>query len=559
MIEVLQLSKYIRPEVKELASKDYVLNGDKNSFYKYIIDRYNGSPTNRAVIDSYAQFIFGKGLMSKQQNIKPVTFAQVLAILPKEHLRRVCQDFALFGEASMELIYKGGQLKKICHVPKNQIAPEKINEDGDITAYYYSADFGDVIKNKPERIPAWGFEEPSTGSQIYVITSYQPGKKYYADPTYLAGLPYAELEEEIANYSISHIKNGFSAGFVLNMNNGQPESEDIKEEIRLDIEDKLCGSGNAGKFILAFNDNKDNAASIESIPIADAHQQYEVLNKEAVQKLLIAHRVTSPILFGIKDNTGLGNNAEEMQSAFDELMINVIQPKKEVILDCLMEVFASAGLVIDLDFIPLRKPAEQSNEVKMSKEDAGTDPIIADFITELGEVIDSEEWELIDEKQAGENDVTETQLNLLVQLAKVPSSFPNAASEQDNSLFKVRYVYAGNQSPEREFCRKMVNAGKVYRKEDIELAGGKVVNAGFGPFGADTYNVWLYKGGPNCKHFWQRQIYLRRNNERISVNEAVRTINELEPSERAAVRLPINEPEVAKIPYDMPNNGYLPR
>jgi len=559
MIEVLQLSKYIRPEVKELASKDYVLNGDKNSFYKYIIDRYNGSPTNRAVIDSYAQFIFGKGLMSKQQAIKPVTFAQVMAILPKDHLRRVCQDYALFGEASMELIYKNGQLKKICHVPKNQIAPEKINEEGDITAYYYSLDFGDVVKNKPTRIPAWGFEEAGTGSQIYVITSYQPGKKYYSDPTYLAGLPYAELEEEIANYSISHIKNGFSAGFVLNMNNGQPESEDIKEEIRLDIEDKLCGSGNAGKFILAFNDNKDNAASIESIPIADAHQQYEVLNKEAVQKLLIAHRVTSPILFGIKDNTGLGNNAQEMQAAFDELMINVIQTKKEVILDCLMEIFNTAGLVIDLDFIPLRKPAEHSTEVKMSKDEAGTDPLIADFITELGEVIDTDEWELIDEKEAGENDVTETQLNLHIQLAKVPSSFPNVKSEIDTSLFKVRYVYAGSLKPQREFCKKMMNAGKVYRKEDLELAASKAVNPGFGPFGSDTYEILFYKGGPNCKHFWQRQVYLKRNNQSIFVKDAQRIIKELEPEERAAAELPQQDPLITKKPIDMPNNGYLPK
>jgi hypothetical protein len=195
----------------------------------------------------------------------------------------------------------------------------------------------------------------------------------------------------------------------------------------------------------------------------------------------------------------------------------------------------------------------------MSKDDAGTDPIIADFITELGEVIDNEEWELIDEKQAGENDVTETQLNLHVQLARVPSSFPNVKSEIDTSLFKVRYVYAGSLKPEREFCKKMMSAGKVYRKEDLELAASKAVNPGFGPFGSDTYEILFYKGGPNCKHFWQRQVYLKRNNESIFVKDAQRIIKELEPQERAAAELPSQDPLITKKPIDMPNNGYLPR
>ena len=101
-IEVIQLSNYIRPQVKEVQSKEWVLNGDKNSFYQYIIDRYNGSPTNRAIIDSYAQFIYGKGLMSTQQNSKALQFATIKTILGKNDLRAICQDYVLFGEASID-------------------------------------------------------------------------------------------------------------------------------------------------------------------------------------------------------------------------------------------------------------------------------------------------------------------------------------------------------------------------------------------------------------------------------------------------------------------------
>jgi hypothetical protein len=103
----------------------------------------------------------------------------------------------------------------------------------------------------------------------------------------------------------------------------------------------------------------------------------------------------------------------------------------------------------------------------------------------------------------------------------------------------------------------MMKAEKVYRKEDIELAGSKVVNPGFGPNGSDTYNIWLYKGGPNCYHFWMRKIYLRRNNKSISVNDARKMILELDPSDRAEAQWKENDPLVSKLPIDMEDRGYL--
>jgi hypothetical protein len=128
-------------------------------------------------------------------------------------------------------------------------------------------------------------------------------------------------------------------------------------------------------------------------------------------------------------------------------------------------------------------------------------------------------------------------------------------------LFKIRYQYApkSNSDNSREFCVKMVKADKVYRKEDIEFAGQKVVNKGFGPNGTDRYSIWLYKGGARCHHFWMRKIYLRRNNKSISVNEAKKMILDLEPSDRKENRLPENNFKVAQLPNDMPNNGFLPK
>jgi len=68
-IEVLQLSNYVRPDVVENTSKDWVLNGKNNSFYQYIIDRQNGSPTNSSINNSYIDLIYGRGLGFKNGNV----------------------------------------------------------------------------------------------------------------------------------------------------------------------------------------------------------------------------------------------------------------------------------------------------------------------------------------------------------------------------------------------------------------------------------------------------------------------------------------------------------
>ena len=554
-LEIIQLANYVRPVVKESMTNDFVMNGPKNSFYTYIIDRYNGSPTNRAIIDSYAKFIYGKGLTSLQQSQKPLQFAMVNQKLSKKDLKNICQDYALFSEASMEVIYKNGTLDRIKHVPKNQILPNKMNEEGDIDTYWYSLDFNEPRKYKPVPIPAFNYEKKKNGSYIYLINSYQVGKMYFTDPVYMAGLPYAELEEEIANYCINHIKNGLSFGHIFNMNQGEPSPE-VKRTMKDIIKREGQGSINAGVALINWNNGKETGIDVTALEVSDAHQQYEFLTKEATQKLLISHKVTSPILFGIKDNTGMGNNANEMESAFNELSINVITPMKETILDCLMELFSDSGITIDLDFIPLRQIIQPSIEEKtnLKSDNKDTDPIIADALINLGEVM-SDEWELIDEEEYSEHSInlSETSLNL----ASVITNIPLAPSSIDNEYFKVRFEYAGSLKPQREFCKKMINAGRVYRKEDINLASSQSVNPGFGPEGTDTYDILKYKGGARCNHYFLRKVYLKKGNNYITVENAQKLIRDLK-QQGIQTEIPTSGEPLSTIkPNNMPNNGFL--
>jgi hypothetical protein len=243
-------------------------------------------------------------------------------------------------------------------------------------------------------------------------------------------------------------------------------------------------------------------------------------------------------------------------------MINIIKPKQELICDDLERIIEMQNLA----FVPLRQSMTdeaKSAQMQMAKHNHKheTDGI-ADALIDLGEEVDNEEWEMVLENDLdGIPENIDAKLNLSasimlgdLEMARDFASFWKDKSEQDTSLFKVRYKYAGNENPQREFCQKVMKANKVYRKEDIDLAGDKVVNKGFGPRGADTYNIWLFKGGVSCRHVWQRVIYLRKGNNKISVNQARKMILELEPELRDKARWVENDPRVAQAAA--PENNY---
>ena len=225
-VELIQLASYIRPEVKETASKEWVLYGQNNDFYDVIIDGYNNSPTNAAIIDSYSQMTYGLGLNIEQ------------TIISKNDLRNATKDFVMFNECAFEVVYQKKKVVAMYHVPKQKIAPEK-HTDGEIKGYYFCEDWQNTTKNVPQRFDAFGFGD-KTKNEIVVFKDYQVGKFYYSDPTYLSAIPYIQLEQELANYYINHVKNGLSAGFIINMNGGMPSSEEQKGQIARAIKRIFC-------------------------------------------------------------------------------------------------------------------------------------------------------------------------------------------------------------------------------------------------------------------------------------------------------------------------------
>ena len=353
-IHIVNLESYSRPDIKEYSNQDWVSYGDDNNYFEYLIDRYNGSPTNNAAIHGIAEMIYGKGLDATDGDKNQSQYDEMKELFTKDCMKKICYDYKMMGQAALQIIYTKDRKKiaQVEHMPVETLRAEKCNSKGEIEAYYYHSNWEEYKQSdKLKRIPAFG--KSKSPLEILYIKPYRAGYKYYSPVDYQGGLQYAELEEEVANYHINNIQNGLAPSMLINFNNGVPPDEQ-REMIERSIVEKFSGSSNAGRFILAFNDSKELAATIEPVQLSDAHQQYQFLSDESMRKVMVSHRIVSPMLVGIKDSTGLGNNAEELQTASVLMDNTVIRPMQVTILDELEKVLMYNGIELDIYFKTLQ-------------------------------------------------------------------------------------------------------------------------------------------------------------------------------------------------------------
>ena len=572
-LHIVNLASYNRPKISEDKNRDWVDYGEDNDYYSYLIELYTNSTTNNAIINGVSNMIYGKGLDALDSNRKPNEYASMRSIFSDSCLRKITLDLKLLGEGSIQVLYKDKKVVKGEHFPRQTLRAEKCNEDGQIEAYYYYHDWAKLKRSdKPKRIAAFGFGN-GTEPEIKIIKKYVSGYDYYCPVDYQGGLAYAELESEVSDYLINDVQNGFSGTKVVNFNNGVPDKEK-QIQVKNDVMRKLTGA-RGEKVVIAFNNNAESKTTVDDIPLNDAPQHYEYLSNECSNKLIVAHRVTSPLLLGIRtENNGLGSNADEIKTAallFDNI---TIKPYQELICDALDDILAVNGISLKLYFKTLQPLAfiETDNaitdeareeetgvkdELTLSKEESFDDNEMFDLLSEFGEEEDLENWELVDEREV-DYDQEET-LDKMIGLASTGTAKPNSKSKQDKQIdgvqFKVRYRYAPltTQKNSREFCKKMVAFNKLYRKEDIIAMGNKPVNRGWGLSGAATYSIWLYKGGGACGHKWLRQTFRGKTEGNIANKEPNISTNKA----RKEGFNPVNEKEVSMKPKDMPNQGFV--
>jgi hypothetical protein len=625
----LKLSEYVaKSDAEKVDRKGWVNYGDQNDFPQYLRDLAHESPVHGSLVVAIGDMIAGKGIKSEQYQ------AELDALDVNTLTYAAAHDLKLFGGFFIEVIWSNDRtvISKLNPIPFEECRIAVNQDDDSEIGIFHSYDWSNTRKKKntPEFIPKYNYltrnEEPR---QIYWCFTYT-GSDVYPRPDYWSAINYIELDKQISIFHINQISNGLFPSTIINFYNGQATPEQ-KQQMMMDWENKMSGARNAGKVVMFFNERDQPKTEITPFPVNDADKQYQLMDTTATQKIITAHRVTTPLLFGIRETSGFGSNKDEMTTGLEIFNKQVIEPYQTLIdksitellsnqmpgvsfeivpntplvaeqtsvvtdasatgttadvaatalngaqitslVDIVMQSAAGAVPVtsakaivqaafptlppatVDAIFADVLPGSLQPQEVIMSDEKKKDDSTAGDALIALGEDW-KEEWILIDAYNADE----EIEHEFAVRTG---AARPAAKSEQDaiidGKYFITRYVYAGSFSHDnmRPFCKKMVEAGKLYRKEDIVSMENVAVNPGWGPEGADTYDIWFYKGGGNCRHFWEKRVYVDATGAKINPNDPDAKRIAVSLAERMGYKVR-NNALVAKLPEDMPYNGFLP-
>ena len=590
-LHLIQLNQYERPTITEERNRNWVGIGENNDYYQTLIDAYMDSTTNNAVINGVVNLIYGKGIDATDSNEKPEQYAQMKSLLKPNDLRCVAQDLKLLGEASFQITYNKNKISAITHFPRETLRAEKMNDKGEIKNYYYAPDWSKVTRNtKLKKFPVFG---SGAQNEIYIVKRSLTGFYYYSPADYQTA--YAVLEKEIADYLINDTQNGFSGTKVVNFNNGVPDREK-QIQIKNDVLSKLTGSYGE-KVIIAFNNNAESKTTVDDIPLNDAPAHYEYLSTECQTKILVTHRVTSPLLIGLGSANGFSSNADEIKNAtllFDNI---VIKPYQHLIIDALDEILAYNNITLNLYFKTLEplefmelddvvseEQREEETGVKADEEQAELEMsthkhCLSDMPDEVydgvlsvlqGEVMDSDEYEMVDIRDVDEeNESVEDWAKDMIKLSI--DSKEDGFSYLDAGYYKVRYKYvkgsrrpnkSGNKS--RKFCEEMMSRtrqGIVYRIEDIDKASREMnfKAAELPMHKGKKYDLFRFKGGVYCKHKWQEVLYKVKKLD----DKGSKDLGDYKTIKKGAFpksykKSPVGSKQSVKAPINMPNNGHHP-
>ena len=599
-LNFVELSHYNIPHLVEKNNQEWISFGNDNLYPNYLLDLFLGSAINGALIKSIGAMIYGEGLAATdadESEAKKESYLKLNGLLhdsPDDVLKDLAMDLKLFGGCYVNVIWSRDRKKisKIAHIGAQYIRSGKLI-DGEIQTYYYSSDWSKFKKaeHKPRPYAAFNDKDRTQASQILMIRDKNPALFYGFAPDYVASTDYIQLDLEIAQFHLSNISNGMFPSMAINFSNGVPTEEE-RRIVERQIQDKFSGSGNSGRILISFNDGKETTPEIVPINTNDAAESYQFLSKEVVNKVLSGHRVTSPLLFGIRaEGGGLGSNADELRDSYSLFNNTVIIPFQNVLLKGLSKIFKINDIDLDLyfktlkpaDFIDLNVTETQSEEdqekegvtneeefVEMSDDEMHT---VYDDLE--GEIIEDENWEIVEERDQGTEEPYEEWAKRLIKNNKKEelaqdyiTDKPSGFSYLDKSFYKIRFKYAIGSSKasssSREFCKNMMSRtgqGIVYRIEDIDKASRDGVNRQLGHKGR-KYDLFKLKGGVYCRHKWVEVLYRLKKSTTVKKGEEMpedisdyKRVSQIPSSYKPKPR-GIKESKIA--PVNMPNQGHYP-
>jgi len=324
------------PQYQEVVkNKPWVYYGDDNLFPNHLLALYQYSSINRACLNAIIYGVKGKNLIVKEGDPGALAMANRNETV-YEVFEKCVLDQSLFGGFALNIVKSNdGGIAEFYHTDFSRLRAGKQDVFGNTGTYWYSVDWKGTQYNqqkfKPVEIPAFNMTNSEDGaSQILYTKKYIPGMDYYTAPDWVAGIVTVQLDIEIKNFHLCNTQNSMMPSMAVSFKNGTP-NEDEMTMIQRQLEAKYTSTNNAGKFFLFFSENAESAPDIVPIPNNASDAWYANMAPQIEQTILTAHRITSPMILGIKTSGQLGGRAE-MLDAYDLFLQTVIIPTQESML-----------------------------------------------------------------------------------------------------------------------------------------------------------------------------------------------------------------------------------
>jgi hypothetical protein len=550
-ISVYDFSEVELPVATEKSYENFVTYGDDNLFPQSLINAWLQSPVHNALTTGIIQMISGEGISFDSPIFEVEVFRKRVnrkGDTLDDLINKTAFDLYLHGYYGWTVIWNKARtaISEIYHVPGEQIRSGKVNEEtNEIDEYFVSWDWSNYRKKKftPQRIKAFDPTDRSEAKQMIFVKQYRPNQYYYSTPSYIGGMNWILLDNRIGEFHLNNIENGFFPSSVVQFFNGEPPQEE-KRAIEQNFMQKFTGKKQA-KIVFVYNNNQEQKVAFDTYEPAGIEKRFKDLMPEVSKNIMIAHRVPSPLLFGIRDGGGLGNNAEELESS--SLLMNkmVVIPMQNIILQTLGMVFRVNGWDVEATIETLQ-PGQwlegQASDAEASTEDEDQfskvgehvvpKELVGTILKHLKEKGDSRErleadgyvLVMVDDMLTAEG----VRMRLKRETFSNISSDPEAPSTVDAGLYKIRYEYRGPRDEKnRDFCGAVLDLNLIYRKEDIDTMTANQANPEFG-----MYSIWDYKGSYGCRHKWHRLVFFRRRERgRFLPNEGLENDRLVSPGE----------------------------
>jgi hypothetical protein len=566
----INLAESKLPIFKENKSKGIITFGEDNLYPMGLIELFNKSPKHSAIITQKAAYLAGDKTEILGQNTEDIAKAQdylanINAYEDFDSLKsKIANDLELFDGFALEIIWNKAKtsIAEIYHLPFQNV---RVAIDG---GYAYSEDWGNR-RADVQYYPQWN---PTTreNKQVYCFKMYRAGQEEYPLPVYVAALKYVEIDTEIANFHLNSIKSGFSAQTLIQLYKGLPTPQEARETVKR-FKQNFTGSDNAGGVIIQFNDPNETPSTIDNLAPSDFDKLFMQLNQQVQEEIFSGHRVTSPMLFGIKTEGQLGGR-NELIEAYESFQVSYVEPRQAQMDRALSSIFkyiAPVKLItknrppIGLDYVTLfekglidrneaRLELGMSNKQEMKADNPfgwDDDRDIAVF-EQFGESKDNFEevtfefastlaimilqWlngnqgfgiaDLINNIKA-EPTLIQEEVAKLIQEGLLNDDLTTTDKgtnelKRNGITTEVVAMYSYEKAPgisgskiiptSRDFCRRIVGFNKLYTRDEIEQMSGIL-----------GYDVWRRRGGwmtikgtndhvPYCRHYWQSKLVRRK-------------------------------------------------